>query len=198
MKTKPACHPVTETTRGNGWLSNRFASFSDVLHRRPAQPMLKIRPATRDDTALILELIRGLAEYEHAPDQVIATEADIVRDGFSGNPRFHCVIAEWDGAPAAFAFYFFHYSTWSGKPGLYLEDLFVKPELRGKGIGRALLVHLAQIALRENCYGMRWQVLDWNQPAIDFYERLGATVMREWLDVRITGDRLRALAATRI
>jgi GNAT superfamily N-acetyltransferase len=156
--------------------------------------MLNIRPATRDDAALILELIRGLAEYERAPDAVVATEADIVRDGFSGNPRFHCVIAEWDRSPAGFAFYFFHYSTWLGKPGLYLEDLFVKPEVRGKGIGKALLVHLAQMAMRENCYGMRWQVLDWNQPAIDFYERLGAKVVREWLEVRISGESLRALA----
>jgi len=156
--------------------------------------MLNLRPATRDDAALILELIRGLAEYERAPDAVIATEADIIRDGFSGEARFRCVIAEWDGAPAGFAFYFFHYSTWLGKPGLYLEDLFVKPELRGKGIGKALLVHLAQIAVRENCYGMRWQVLDWNHPAIDFYEKLGAKVMREWLDVRISGESLRALA----
>lgn len=156
--------------------------------------MLKIRPANRDDATLILELIRGLAEYERAPDAVTATEADIIRDGFSENPRFYCVIAERDGTPAGFAFYFFHYSTWLGKAGLYLEDLFVKPELRGKGIGKALLVYLAQIALRENCYGMRWQVLDWNQPAIDFYERLGAKVMREWLDVRISGGNLRALA----
>ena len=156
--------------------------------------MLNIRPATRDDAALILELIRGLAEYERAPDAVVATEADIVRDGFSGNPRFHCVIAEWDRSPAGFAFYFFHYSTWLGKPGLYLEDLFVKPEVRRKGIGKALLVHLAQMAMRENCYGMRWQVLDWNQPAIDFYERLGAKVVREWLEVRISGESLRALA----
>ena len=158
--------------------------------------MLNIRPATRDDAALILELIRGLAEYERAPDAVVATEADIIRDGFSGKPRFYCVIAEWDGVPAGFAFYFFHYSTWLGKAGLYLEDLFVKPELRGKGIGKAFLVHLAQIAVRENCYGMRWQVLDWNQPAIDFYEKLGAKVMREWLDVRISGESLRALAGS--
>ena len=160
--------------------------------------MVNIRPATRDDAALIVELIRGLAEYERAPDAVVATEADIVRDGFSENPRFYCVIAESNGVPAGFAFYFFHYSTWLGKAGLYLEDLFVKPELRGKGIGKALLVHLAQIAVRESCYGMRWQVLDWNQPAIDFYERLGAKVMREWLEVRIKGESLRALAAMRV
>jgi len=156
--------------------------------------MITIRTATRDDAALILEFIRGLAEYERASNAVAATEADIVRDGFSGNPRFHCVIAEWEGKPAGFAFYFFHYSTWLGRPGLYLEDLFVWPELRGKGIGNALLSHLAKVAVRENCYLMRWQVLDWNQPAIDFYERLGAKIMREWLDVRLSGDALAALA----
>ena len=157
--------------------------------------MITIRTATRDDAALILEFIHGLAEYERAPNAVAATEADIVRDGFSGNPRFQCVIAEWEGKPAGFAFYFFHYSTWLGRPGLYLEDLFVWPELRSKGIGKALLSHLGQIALRENCYSMRWQVLDWNQPAIDFYEGLGAKIMREWLDVRLSGDALAALAA---
>jgi GNAT superfamily N-acetyltransferase len=127
---------------------------------------------------------------------VIATEKDILRDGFSDVPRFHSVIAEWDGKPAGFAFYFFHYSTWLGRAGLYLEDLFVKPELRGRGIGKALLARLADIAVQENCYAMRWQVLDWNQPAIDFYERLGAEVMREWLDVRLSGDALTQLAAS--
>jgi len=156
--------------------------------------MITIRPATRNDAVLILELIRGLAEYERAPNAVVAREADIIRDGFSGNPRFHCVIAEWQSKPAGFAFYFFHYSTWLGRPGLYLEDLFVWPELRGKGIGKALLSHLAQIAVRENCYSMRWQVLDWNQQALDFYEKLGAKVMREWLDVRLSGEALEALA----
>jgi GNAT superfamily N-acetyltransferase len=156
--------------------------------------MITIRPAARNDAVLILELIRGLAEYERAPNAVVANEADIIRDGFSGNPRFHCVIAEWQSKPAGFAFYFFHYSTWLGRPGLYLEDLFVWPELRGKGIGQALLSHLAQIAVRENCYSMRWQVLDWNQQALDFYEKLGAKVMREWLDVRLSGEALAALA----
>jgi GNAT superfamily N-acetyltransferase len=158
--------------------------------------MLRIRLATREDAPLILELIRGLAAYERAPDAVVATEADLVRDGFSGSPKFHCVLAEWNGKSAGFAFYFFHYSTWIGRPGLYLEDLFVRPELRGKGIGKALLTHLAQVAVRENCYAMRWQVLDWNQPAIDFYEKLGAKVMREWLDVRVSGEALRKLAGT--
>src|SRR5215468_9062085 len=157
--------------------------------------MITIRPAARADVAFIVDFIHGLAEYERAPNAVVTTEADIIRDGFSGTPRFHCVIADWQRKPAGFAFYFFHYSTWLGRPGLYLEDLFVRPELRGKGIGKALLSHLGQIALRENCYSMRWQVLDWNQPAIDFYERLGAKIMREWLDVRLSGDALAALAA---
>ena len=157
--------------------------------------MLTIRQATKADVPLILDLIQGLAEYEREPDAVAATEADLLRDGFSDNPRFQCVIASWQGESAGFAFYFFHYSTWLGKPGLYLEDLFVRPELRGKGIGKALLAYLAQIAVRENCYGMRWQVLDWNQSAIDFYEKLGARVMRQWLDVRLSRSAVESLAA---
>lgn len=156
--------------------------------------MLTIRSATRYDVPVILDLIRGLAEYEREPAAVIATEADLLRDGFSPNPRFYCLLADWGSKSAGFAFYFFHYSTWAGKPGLYLEDLFVRPELRGKGIGKALLEHLAQVAVRENCYGMRWQVLDWNQSAIDFYEKLGAKLMRQWLDVRLSGGALHALA----
>ena len=160
--------------------------------------VLNIRPATRDDAPLIVEFIRGLAEYEREPTAVVTTEADIIRDGFSGNPRFYCVIAEWDGKPAGFAFYFFHYSTWLGRPGLYLEDLFVEPELRGKGIGKALLINLAQIAVREHCYAMRWQVLDWNQPAIDFYEKLGAQVRKAWLDVRLSGEALEKLARSAV
>ncbi|MEO6119545.1 MAG: GNAT family N-acetyltransferase [Terriglobales bacterium] len=157
--------------------------------------MLSIRPATRDDVALILEFIRLLAEYEREPQSAVATAADILRDGFNTTqPRFHVVIADWDGKPAGFAFYFFNYSTWMGKPGLYLEDLFVKPEFRGKGIGKSLMQHLAQIAVRENCYGMRWQVLDWNTPAIDFYESFGGKLLQEWITVRVMGDELRQLA----
>ena len=158
--------------------------------------MLTIRPATRNDSALIMRFIHGLAEYERAPEQVVATEADILRDGFpaTGEPKFWCLIAEWDGAPAGFAFYFFNYSTWQGRPGLYLEDLFVRPSHRGHGIGKALLVHLAGIALRENCGRFVWQVLDWNEPAIGFYQSLGARVMREWLTMRVDGEALRRLA----
>src|SRR5690242_10544943 len=109
--------------------------------------MLSIRPAVPQDARLILEFIHDLAEYERAPEQAVATEADILRDGFGPNPKFKCVIAEWDADPAGFAFYFYNYSTWQGRPGLYLEDLFVRPRFRGKGIGKALLIYLAQVAI---------------------------------------------------
>jgi GNAT superfamily N-acetyltransferase len=156
--------------------------------------MLKIRPATREDAATILDLIRALAIYEREPDAVSATEEDIVRDGFGANPKFRCVIAEWDGQAAGFAFWFYNYSTWQGRPGLYLEDLFVKPEFRGKGIGKALLLHLARVAADENCGRFEWSVLDWNTPAIEFYESLGAKLHREWLRMRVEGDALDRLA----
>jgi GNAT superfamily N-acetyltransferase len=160
----------------------------------PVETMLKIRAATADDIPLILDFIRSLAEYERAPHEVIVTADDLMRDGFGADPKFRVVIAEWDNDPVGFAFFFHHYSTWLGKAGIYLEDLFVKPEFRGKGIGKALLRHLAGIAVRENCYGLRWQVLDWNTPAIDFYKALGAEIMQEWLTVRLKGDALARLA----
>jgi GNAT superfamily N-acetyltransferase len=156
--------------------------------------MLKIRTATVVDVELILRFIRELAVYERDPEAVVATKEDMLRDGFRGEPKFRVLIAEWDGAPAGFAFYFFNYSTWLGKPGLYLEDLFVSPEMRGKGIGKALLAELARVAMAENCFGMQWQVLDWNRPAIDFYEKLGAKLRKEWLTVRIAGEAMKELA----
>jgi GNAT superfamily N-acetyltransferase len=156
--------------------------------------MLSIRPATEADVELILQFIRDLAEYEREPNAAVATANDILRDGFGENPKFRVLIAEWDGKPAGFAFYFFNYSTWLGRPGLFLEDLFVNPSLRGKGIGKALLAELAKIAVAENCYGMKWEVLDWNQPAIDFYERLGATLRKEWITVRLMGEPMEKLA----
>ena len=156
--------------------------------------MLSIRPATAADASLILDFIRRLAEYEREPDAVVATEADIVRDGFGPEPKYRCLIAEWDSQPAGFAFFFYNYSTWLGKPGLYLEDLFVLPEMRGRGIGKALLQKLAQIAVAENCYGMRWQVLEWNEPAIKFYDTLGAHVMDEWETMRLMEPALSRLA----
>jgi|SRR5579872_4102604 len=156
--------------------------------------MLKLRPATSQDAAIIVTLIRALAEYEREPQAAVVTEADIVRDGFGDSPKFHVIIAEWESKPAGFAFYFYNYSTWLGRPGLYLEDLFVKPEFRGHGIGKALLQRCAQIAVEENCCRFQWQVLDWNQPAIDFYHRMGARMMKEWLTMRAEGDEIRRVA----
>src|SRR5579859_6340311 len=147
--------------------------------------MLSIRAANPADASLMLRFIRGLAEYEREPNAVIATEEGLIRDGFGPQPKYRCLIAEWDSAPGGFAFFHYNYSTWLGKPGLYLEDLFVLPEMRGKGIGKALLKKLAQIAVAENCYGMRWQVLEWNEPALKFYETLDAHIMDEWETMRL-------------
>jgi GNAT superfamily N-acetyltransferase len=156
--------------------------------------MLSIRNASAADAALILDFIRRLAAYEREPNSVIATEADLLRDGFGPDPKYRCVIAEWDNVPAGFAFFFYNYSTWRGQPGLYLEDLFVMPEMRGKGIGKALLKHLAEIAVRENCYGIRWMVLEWNDPALKFYESLGAEILGEWETMLLRGAALEELA----
>lgn len=158
------------------------------------QPMISIRNATITDAALILKFIRGLAEYEREPKAVVATEEDLRRDGFGPDPKYRCVIAEWNNVPAGFAFFHYNYSTWRGRPGLYLEDVFVLPEMRGKGIGKALLQHLAQIAIREKCYGIRWMVLEWNEPALMFYEKLGAEILGEWETMLLTGEALQKLA----
>jgi GNAT superfamily N-acetyltransferase len=158
--------------------------------------MLSIRPATANDIPVILDFIRELAEYEREPHAAIATTEDLLRDGFTPNtaPKFRVVIAEWDGKSAGFALFFYNYSTWQGRPGLYLEDLFVRPVFRGKGIGKALLLHLAKIAIKENCGRFQWQVLDWNTPALDFYKSLGAEVMKEWLTMRVENDALKRMA----
>ncbi|MGA3126621.1 MAG: GNAT family N-acetyltransferase [Candidatus Korobacteraceae bacterium] len=156
--------------------------------------MLQIRAAQPEDVGTILKLIRGLAEYEREPQAAQATEEDLLRDGFGPNPRFHCVIADWNNTPAGFALYFYNYSTWKGRPGIFLEDIFVWPQYRGKGIGKALLLHLARTAVAENCGRYEWMVLDWNTPAIDFYEALGAKQMKEWLPMRVDGNALLELA----
>jgi GNAT superfamily N-acetyltransferase len=153
-----------------------------------------IRPATRADIPQILKFIHGLAAYERAPVAVSATEADFERDGFGSNPFYFCLIAEHEGRPAGFAFYFFNYSTWQGRPGLYLEDLFVEPELRGLGIGKALLKQVAAIAVEKGCGRLQWAVLDWNTPAIEFYQAMGAEFLDEWRTVRVTGEELEVLA----
>lgn len=169
---------------------------SDVASITPYNGLmaLDIRPATSDDAGTILNFIRALAAYEREPDAVQATEADLLHHGFGQNPYYACLIAEWDGIPAGFALYFFDYSTWLGKPGLYLEDIFVHPEFRGRGIGKALLQRLAAVALEKGCARMKWEVLDWNTPAIEFYSAMGAELQKEWLNVRLSGDALQKLA----
>jgi len=158
--------------------------------------MLNIRPATPADIPVILRFIHELATYEREPDAVVATEADLLRDGFGPTPRFWSLIAELDGAPAGFALYFTSYSTWRGHHGIRLEDLYVTPSLRGKGIGKALLVRLAQIAVEQGCPRLEWDVLDWNAPAIAVYERIGAHIMTEWRIMRLTSEALTSLATT--
>jgi GNAT superfamily N-acetyltransferase len=153
-----------------------------------------IRPAIAADVPHILAFIRALAVYEREPEAVKATEADLLRDGFGPNPIFSCLIAEQDGVPTGFALYFFNYSTWLGRPGLYLEDIFVLPEFRGRGIGKALLQRVAAIAVERGCPRLQWEVLDWNTPAIDFYRSMGADFLDEWRNVRVTGEALQRLA----
>lgn len=153
-----------------------------------------IRKATEGDVPEILALIRALAAYERAPDAVKATEADLREHGFGPNPYFQCLIAEEDGRPAGFAFYFFDFSTWMGRPGIYLEDIFVYPEFRGRGIGKALLRRVAAVAVEKGCARLKWEVLEWNTPAIEFYRSMGADFMHEWRTMRLTGENLTRLA----
>jgi GNAT superfamily N-acetyltransferase len=154
-----------------------------------------IRTATEADVAQILTFIRALATFEREPEAVEATEEGLLRDGFGPTPFYFCLIAEQDGQPAGFALYFFNYSTWLGCPGLYLEDLFVQPEFRGLGIGKALLQRVAAIAVEKGCRRLQWEVLDWNTPAIDFYRAMGAEFLDEWRNVRVNEPALRRLAA---
>jgi GNAT superfamily N-acetyltransferase len=159
-----------------------------------AERTFTIRPAGVGDAALILSLIRELAEYERAPEAVVATE-DRIRETLFGTPPRAEVLLGYEGdAPVGFALFFHNYSTWLSRPGLYLEDLFVRPEARGRGYGRRLLATLASIARDRGCGRMEWAVLDWNEPAIGFYLALGAERMDEWTVYRLTGDSLDALA----
>ena len=156
--------------------------------------MLHIRPAIEADVPLILELIRALADYEKLAHVCVATEAGLRQTLFGPRPYAEAIIAEWDGAPAGFALYFHNFSTFLAQPGLYLEDLFVKPEIRGKGIGKALLAQLGRIAEGRQCGRIEWAVLDWNEPSIGFYKSLGAQPLNDWTTFRITGPGLANLA----
>jgi len=155
---------------------------------------LNIRPATIADTDTILRFIRELAIYEKAEHEVQSTPAHIHRTLFAAQPTVHGLICELDGAPIGFAIYFFNYSTWQGQHGLYLEDLYVTPQQRGVGAGKALLQHLARIALDKDCGRFEWSVLDWNTPSIAFYDSLGAKPQSEWIRYRMTGETLQQLA----
>lgn len=158
--------------------------------------MLTIRPATTTDIATVLQFIRALAEYEKLAHEVVVDEARIAATLFAPQPKSFCLIAEWNGEPVGFAIYFFNYSTFLGRHGLYVEDAFVNPEHRGKGIGQALFAQMAQIAMENQCGRMEWWVLDWNQPAIDFYVAMGAEPMSEWTVHRLSGEPLARLAAS--
>jgi len=155
---------------------------------------VSIRPATPADAALVYQFIRDLAEYEKLLDTVEATQADVARALFGDNPRAFADIAELDGEPVGFALWFYNYSTFVGRHGIWLEDLFVRPSARGSGAGKALLVNLAKRCVDENLGRFEWSVLDWNAPSIAFYDSLGAAAMDEWIIRRLTGEPLRRLA----
>ena len=160
------------------------------------QSPLILRPATPLDVPTILRFIRELADFEREPNAVVATEADLLRDGWGTPARFTAIIAEYNGAPAGFALYVTTYSTWRGHHGIRLEDLYVTPSLRGHGIGKALLARLARIAVDQGCPRLEWDVLEWNESAIAVYHRVGANVLTEWRIMRLADEPLAALAAT--
>ena len=165
----------------------------------PTPAVAGVRRAVREDVPAILDLIRALAAYEREPDAVEATEADLVRTLFpdDGSPTAHCHVAEADGAVVGIAVWFVTFSTWTGRNGMWLEDLFVLPEHRGSGLGRALLSSLAAVCLERGWPRLEWTVLDWNTPSIEFYRAIGALGMQEWTTQRVTGDALEQLAAPR-
>ena len=156
---------------------------------------LLIRPAVPDDAGLIARFVRDLAAYEKLEHEARATPADISRDLFGEAPKVFCDIAEWEGAPIGFALWFYTYSTFQGRHGIWLEDLFIEPAARGRGAGKALLRHLARRCVRENLGRLEWWVLDWNKPSIDFYVSQGAVLQDEWTKCRVDGDALMKLGA---
>ena len=154
---------------------------------------MKIRPASREEAKTVLQLIKDLAEYEKAPEEVEASETELVETIFADDPKVFCDLVEVDGEIVGMAIWFLNYSTWQGKHGIYLEDLYVKPEFRGRGFGKALLQHLANICTERGYGRFQWWVLDWNTPAIEFYRSLGAEAMSEWTVYRVSGEPLRHL-----
>lgn len=158
---------------------------------------LQLRPARRQDVPLILGFIRELAEYEKLSHQVVADEAQLAANLFGARPYAEVLIGEVDGEPAGFALFFHNFSTFLGKPGIYLEDLYVRPAVRGSGLGKALLVELARLAVSRGCGRLEWAVLDWNEPAIGFYQRLGARPQDDWTGYRLSGAALTDLAEQR-
>ena len=154
-----------------------------------------IRDAARPDAALIVQFINDLADYERLRHESTVTAADIERELFGASPKVFCQIAEWNGKPAGFALWFYTFSTFLGRHGIWLEDLFVRPDMRGHGVGKALLVNLAQRCVRENLGRLEWAVLDWNQPSIDFYQSQGAVFMDDWRRCRVSGEALNGLGA---
>ncbi len=158
--------------------------------------MLSIRPANAGDVSVLNALIHELAEFERLPISV--TDAALLRDGFGERPKFRALIAEWEGQPAGYAFFFEYYSTFEGRAGIFLEDIYVREPFRGKRIGHTLLARVAAIAREENCFGVRWHVLDWNTPAIEFYRKLDAEFLDEWRIVNLQGDALKCLAESAV
>lgn len=156
---------------------------------------IEIRPATEADVGLVLEFIRGIAEYERLAHEVVATEATLRESLFGARPAAEVVLGYLDGQPAGFAVFFHNFSTFLGRPGMYLEDVFVKPAFRGRGLGEALLRHVAREAVRRHCGRFEWAVLDWNEPAIRFYRKLGAAPKSDWTIFRMTGEALRQLGS---
>lgn len=161
---------------------------------RKGPDMLSIRAAAAEDVPLLRAMILELAVYEKLDHKTVVSDADLLRDGFGAHPKFRALLAYWNGQPAGYALFFEFYSSFQGRPGIFLEDIFVRPAFRKKGIGKELLAQVAKIAQDENYFCLRWEVLDWNQLAIDFYRQLGATFMDEWKAVRLTGDALAAVA----
>lgn len=159
---------------------------------------LHIRPATDADVPLVLQFIKDLAHYERLPHEVVATEESLRETLFGARPYAEVSLGHLGDEPAAFALYFHNYSTFLGRPGIYLEDLYVREEFRGRGLGRAMLRHLARLALERGCGRLEWAVLDWNEPAINFYKRLGAAPMDEWTVFRVTGEALDRLAESQL